>query len=193
MKTARKSLLIALCAILLVVASVMGTLAYLTSTTGTVTNTFTVGNLSITLDEAKTDEYGVEASPEERVQANTYKLVPGHTYAKDPTVHVAANSEKCYVFVKVVDEITAIQDATTVANQITTNGWTALTGVDNVYYKVVEASTSAQDLVVFENFKIKTDAAVADYANKTIKITAYAIQHDTMTDANAAWTAGNFS
>ena len=52
MKTKRKALLLSLCAVLLVVASVMGTMAYLTSTSATVTNTFTVGNVGITLDEA---------------------------------------------------------------------------------------------------------------------------------------------
>ena len=52
-----KAILMALCAVLLVAASVMGTLAYLTST-DTVTNTFTVGNVQIKLDEAKVNEEG---------------------------------------------------------------------------------------------------------------------------------------
>ena len=51
MKTARKVLMIALCAVLLVSISVMGTMAYLTSQ-DTVTNTFTVGKVAINLDEA---------------------------------------------------------------------------------------------------------------------------------------------
>ena len=52
MKTKSKALLLTLCAVLLVAASVMGTMAYLTST-DKVENTFTVGNVKITLDEAR--------------------------------------------------------------------------------------------------------------------------------------------
>ncbi|MBQ3062404.1 MAG: hypothetical protein IJD03_01960, partial [Clostridia bacterium] len=98
MKNTKKALLMTLCAVMLVAASVMGTMAYLTSTTGVVTNTFTVGKVGITLDEAKVTEYGVKDG-DTRVMANTYKLVPGHTYVKDPTVHVAADSEESYLFV----------------------------------------------------------------------------------------------
>lgn len=56
MKTRSKALLLSLCAVLLVAASVFGTMAYLTSN-DSVVNTFTVGSVSITLDEAdvKTD------------------------------------------------------------------------------------------------------------------------------------------
>lgn len=44
MKTRSKALLLTLCAVLLVAASVLGTMAYLTST-DEVTNTFTVGQV----------------------------------------------------------------------------------------------------------------------------------------------------
>ena len=54
----RRILLLLACAVLLVSLSVGATLAYLTSTTETVTNTFTVGNVAITLDELDVDEYG---------------------------------------------------------------------------------------------------------------------------------------
>ena len=51
MKKAKKVVALALCAVMLVVGSVAGTMAYLQSTTGVVTNTFTIGNVAITLDE----------------------------------------------------------------------------------------------------------------------------------------------
>lgn len=115
MKTGKKALLMTLCAVLLIVASVMGTVAYLTSS-DTVTNTFTVGNVKITLDEAKVDEYGVAASPAVRVDANTYKLLPGHEYTKDPTVTVVKGSEKSYIRMLVtVSDIDALKDAFPVA------------------------------------------------------------------------------
>lgn len=79
----------------------MGTLAYLTSQ-DTVVNTFTVGNVQITLDEAQVNEDGTYVTDHDnRVDSNKYHLLPGHTYIKDPTVTVLANSEECYVRMKV--------------------------------------------------------------------------------------------
>ena len=100
MKTKSKALLLTLCAVLLVAASVLGTMAYLTST-DKVENTFTVGNVKITLDEAKVTEDGKPVEGADRVKANEYKLMPGHTYTKDPTVTVKAGSESSYVRMKV--------------------------------------------------------------------------------------------
>lgn len=100
MKTKSKALLLTLCAVLLVTASVLGTMAFLTST-ASVENTFTVGSVKITLDEAKVDANGVAVTPAERVAENSYKLMPGHTYTKDPTIHVDAASEDCFIRAKV--------------------------------------------------------------------------------------------
>ena len=195
MKT-KKKILVALalvgCAILLVAGSIAGTMAYLKSTPGTVTNTFTVGKVVITLDETKVDEYGVAVEGAARVTANSYKLIPGHTYKKDPTIHVESGSEACWLFVKVVNDISAIEDGTTIATQMATNNWTALEGVANVYYKA-HAKNDAVDVKVFETFKLKDDAAVEGYNNASISVTAYAIQTDGFADAKAAWTAGGFN
>ena len=100
MKTKSKALLLTLCAVLLVAASVLGTMAYLTST-DTVTNTFTVGKVEIKLDEAKVTADGIPVEGAARVTANSYKLMPGTTYTKDPTVTVKAGSEESYVRMKV--------------------------------------------------------------------------------------------
>ena len=86
MKTKSKALLLTLCAVLLVAASVLGTMAYLTST-DTVTNTFTVGSVAIKLDEAKANPDGTLVEGADRVKGNAYKLLPGHTYNKDPHGH----------------------------------------------------------------------------------------------------------
>lgn len=96
MKARNKILLLALCMAALIAVSVIGTMAYLTST-DTVTNTFTVGKVAITLDEAKVNDAGVAVTPAVRVKANSYKLMPGHSYIKDPTVTVKAGSEKAYI------------------------------------------------------------------------------------------------
>lgn len=106
MKTRSKALLTVLCAMLLVVVSVCGTLAYLTDK-DEAKNTFTVGKVDIELDEAKVNDDGkpvddtgeVVDSPDEakRVTENTYHLLPGHEYTKDPTITVKAGSDASYV------------------------------------------------------------------------------------------------
>ena len=192
MKTARKALLIALCCVLLVTASVLGTMAYLTSKTAVVTNTFSVGKVAITLDETDVDLYGVKDG-ETRVTANTYKLLPGHTYTKDPIVHVTKGSEKSWLFVKVDDKIADIQDATTVAAQMATNGWNAVDAAKYpgvyAYKETVDAREAAVDVPVFGTFKIKGTADVSTYADMTITVQAYAVQADGFATAAAAYEA----
>ena len=196
MKTRSKALLLTLCAVLLVAASVLGTMAYLTST-DEVTNTFTVGQVQITLDEKDTDNSTPDA---DRDKANAYHLLPGNEYEKDPTVHVNAVSEDSWIFVKVENGIAAFEAATSteengyksISDQITANGWKALDGVANVYYKPYTKSATGSDLIVFSNFKIADTANdVQGWAtlNATVNITAYAVQKDGFATAEAAWAA----
>lgn len=196
MKTKSKALLLSLCAVLLVAASVLGTMAYLTSR-DEVENTFTVGSVAITLDELDVDNSTEGAT---RDQANAYHLLPGHVYTKDPTVHVAADSEDCWVFVKVENGIAAYEaaesaDYAPIAKQISNNGWTALDGVAGVYYKEYTKGQETKDLVVFENFKIADNANDVDgWANinadtTKITVTGYAVQKDGFDTAIAAWNA----
>lgn len=185
MKSKKKVLGLVICAVLLVVGSVMGTMAYLTKNSEVATNTFTVGNVTIKLDEAKVTEYGVKDG-DARVLENTYKLIPGHTYVKDPTVYVDGNSEDAWLFVKVVDGIKDIEAATTIHDQMTARGWSAVEGEAGVY--AYHAIVSAGDkIVVFENFTVKDDANVAAYNGKTIKVEAYAVQADGFTTSADAW------
>jgi len=188
MKKAKKVIALTLCAVMLVVGSVAGTLAYLQDT-ATVTNTFTVGSVDITLDEAKVTEYGkVEGNT--RVTANEYKLVPGHLYVKDPTIHVTAGSEECWLFVEVENGLAGIEAATTIADQMIANGWTNFEGTNVYAYKEsVDAREAAVDKVVFENFTLNGTANVSEYDGKTIEVTAYAVQKDTFDTAKAAWDA----
>ena len=197
MKKTTKALLMAACALALVLTTVMGTVAYLTSN-DTVKNTFTVGKVKITLDETDVDEYGVAAEPATRSNdGNEYKLIPGHEYIKDPIVHFAPGSEKSYVFVEVQNGIEDYESETdgyvSIAQQIVNNEWTALGSNDGVYYKVVEANTTENniDLKVFESFKIADDFALAedvDVSTINVTINAYAIQYDGMDDPTTAWT-----
>lgn len=93
MKKAKKVLLLVLCAVLLVGASVAGTVAYLTSTKA-VENTFTVGNIEIKLDESNEATTDTTDRTED---GNAYHLLPNQTYTKDPTVRVKEGSEEAYI------------------------------------------------------------------------------------------------
>lgn len=93
----KKKLMAVLALVLVIALSVAGTYAYLTSQQEVV-NTFTVGNVALALDEADVDNSTPNA---DRDTANSYKLIPGHTYTKDPTVTVLDKSEAAYVRMKV--------------------------------------------------------------------------------------------
>ena len=200
MKKTSKALLLSLCAVLLVTASVLGTMAYLTSQ-DQVVNTFTVGNVAITLDEKDVDN----STPGEndRDKANAYKLMPGHNYEKDPIVHVDANSEDCYLFVKVVNEIANIEAEKTVTQQMTEKGWFAVDAANGIYVYTTDKTnpavvTKGSNITVFENFTIAgnvDNTTLATYADKTITVNAYAIQADGFAGKTASeiWTAAGFN
>ncbi len=200
MKKMVKAMALVLCAILLVVGSVMGTLAYLQAQTATISNVMTVGKVEITLSESVVDIYGKITSGEIKATkdgvaggTNSYKLVPNGEYVKDPKVNVLSNSEACYLFVKVENGIADIEHTSnTIASQIKANGWTLLE--DNIYYQKVDAATAAagKSYPVFETFKVSSAVnatTLAQYASKTIDITAYAVQAEGFADASAAWNA----
>ena len=96
MKNANKILLICICLIAVLTVSLVGTLAYLLDTDSAV-NTFTVGQVHISVDEAKVNADGTPVAGADRVKANEYHVLPGMEYTKDPTVTVDGGSEDAYV------------------------------------------------------------------------------------------------
>lgn len=192
----KKILTLMCCAVLLVCISVGATVAYLTSQ-DSVTNTFTVGNIVITLDEVPVDTTGAVIAGERR-DSNAYHLVPGHEYTKDPIVHFNAGNDRSWVFVKVENGIAAIESQeNTIEDQILENDWIKLPNNAGVYYKDVPANegTTVADYPVFANFKVADDAVLVDEngtaiysANTPLSITAYAIQYDGFeNDPERAW------
>lgn len=131
----KKKALIVLCAlvsvVVIVATSVLATVAYLTGTAA-VSNVFTVGNVFITMDESKVKPDGTYLSgPSERGDTNTYNLVPGGEYIKDPVIHVAAGSQRSYLFITIKNDISSLavnDDANkpTIAKQLEKNGWAKL-------------------------------------------------------------------
>lgn len=195
MKTRNKVLVLMLSAVLLVATSVFGTMAYLTDETDEVVNTFTIGEVELTLDETDVNVYGVKDG-ETRVTENTYKLMPGHEYVKDPIVHVGTDSEDSYLFVTVENPIAEIESTTadTIAEQMEKNDWILFTDAsgNSIYYyeEVVKADT---DVNVFEKFTVNGEVGAEElklYEGLSINIKAYAVQADGFTDdAEAAWNA----
>lgn len=190
MKSKKKVFVTVLCAVLLVAASVLGTMAYLTSN-DEVVNTFTVGKVEMTLDEADVNTDGTYVTDvNNRTDKNTYHLIPGHRYIKDPTIHLDAASEKCYVFVKLENGLKDIIDQTTIETQMTNNGWTLIDATNNIYAKTGIVDPSANpNHVVFSDFKLTGNADVSEYATANITVTGYAVQADGFGTAQDAWNA----
>ncbi len=211
-KPGKKVLLLVVMAVLLVVSTVFGTLAWLTSETETITNTFTYGKVEITMDEAPVDINGQIIDGDRRTM-NDYKLVPGRTYTKDPTIHVDAESENCFVMVKIDNQLG--EDATfeliDLPAEYSANGssvsWVEYTDVAEgdvkVYYLPVAVVPGA-DVKVFEEFTFSSDVGSVDdekpitnYEGLQIVLTGYAIQaegftgDDGLVQIESAWGALN--
>lgn len=190
MKT-KKILALALAAVLLVAVSVAGTVAYLTAVTQEVTNTFTAAGIEIKLDEAKVGANGkaLTGDDAERVTENTYRMIPGNVYDKDPTVTVVGDEENVdvYLFVK-FEEGNA---ATYLTYTFNAEGWTELDGEDGVWYRVVTASKDDQSWVLLKPATITvkdtvTQDNMAAAAAVSLKFDAWAVQKDNLT-VEQAW------
>ena len=208
----KKFALMATSLVLVAALAVGGTLAYLTSK-DTVTNTFTVGQVKIKLDEAKTTADGTLVADDARVKANSYKLMPGHTYNKDPMVTVLKNSEESYVKMTVTfshaDELDGIfapngAEMTSIFKGYDSSTWIAKgntkddstnTRTYEFWYNNTVAATTDADFPLAPLFKqievpgTITNEQLATINNMTITVNAYAIQADGFANAEAAWAA----
>lgn len=177
----KKSFVMVLALVLVFAVAVGGVVAWLTDTTGPVKNTFTVGDINIALTETGTNEAGEKS----------YKMIPGTTLDKDPKVTVKANSEACWLFVK-VEKSTNFDTFMTYAMA---DGWTELDGHDGVYYREVGATTAdtsfsvlAGDKVTVKDTVTKTNLNdLTETTYPTLIFTAYAVQKDNINSAADAW------
>ena len=204
------ALILTASAILLVCASVLGTLAFLASSSA-VSNTFTYGDVGIQMFESKTDENGadLDGNNENSMKTsdgNSYKLVPGKSYVKDPTIYVKEGSVPSYLFVKIKNGISTIEktdtDHPTIKDQMIALGWQEIksnasgevlyiyVGKDNatnspmtgaVAAKPVGSST-AEKYDLFSSFTVAENAVVADFAGAKVTLTAFAIQTEGFTE-----------
>ena len=167
--------------VLVLGCAVGGTVAWLVAKTDPVVNTFTYGDINITLTETT---------------GENYKIIPGADIGKDPKVTVKAGSEACWLFVKVEEE------GTFVANKVTysvDDGWTKGDGTNipaNVYYREVGAVTADTDFYVLKDNKVTVSNSLTkeDITNITqpkLTFTAYAVQKEGIDTAAAAWAKVN--
>ena len=168
-----------LAVVLLVGCIIGGTVAWLTDQTNPITNTFTYGDIKIELAETT---------------GPNYKIVPGVDISKDPKVTVKANSEACWLFVEVKET------GTFVANKVTyaiADGWTALPGVNGVYYRQVGFVTENTAFSVLKDNKITVSSELTKTeiqnitAQPKLTFTAYAVQKDGIDDVATAWAKAN--
>ena len=188
MKNAKKVLLLALCAILLVGATIAGTVAYLTSQK-TVTNTFTVGKVSITLTEDKINVQtgekltGSEAGTTDKLQ--NIELVPGREIEKNPVITVSNDSEECYLFVKIENGLTSAGTINGMEDWVLVN--TTLNTDTVKYYRYKTTADAGDEIAVFTSFTCNATITEYDAAldGATIVITAYAIQAENLNPDSA--------
>ena len=188
MKNAKKVLLLALCAILLVGATIAGTVAYLTSQK-TVTNTFTVGKVSITLTEDKINVQtgekltGSEAGTTDNLQ--NIELVPGREIEKNPVITVSNDSEECYLFVKIENGLTSAGTINGMEDWVLVD--TTLNTDTVKYYRYETTADAGDEIDVFTSFTCNATITEYDAAldGATIVITAYAIQAENLNPDSA--------
>jgi hypothetical protein len=179
-----RRMVLTLCLMLVVcLASVGGTLAWLKSETTPVVNTFSPSNIGLTLTET---------------QGTSFQLIPGKAYAKDPQVTIT-NDVKAWLFVKL--EATENLDDY-VSYTLNSDGWTMGDGTSvpaNVMYRTVEADASQKTFYLLEGgasenltgqVTIKTTVTKENMPDTDMNLvfTAYAIQYEGFGTVEAAWT-----
>ena len=191
--------------VLVVAMAVGGTLAYLTKTTDTLTNTFTVGNIDMTLTEPSWEYDG---------EGEAAKVYPDAVVAKDPTVTVIKGSEECYVRMLVTISNASVMDTIFAPNGANLkqifegyhDNWTYIgneedtTNNTRTYefryaYNVLPSATADLKLpALFERVHIPADLTETQIAELkdtgfTIDIVAHAIQTAGFESASEAWEA----
>ena len=229
------AVVLTLCAVALVAGSVLTTIALLTSSSG-VSNVFTVGNISIDMKESKvnSDGYMVDSAgnviakldaegnlvdPEGnpvtkaslkddfvKIDTNSYHLLPGKNYIKDPTIYITSDTDKMYLFVKSANLIRRAEEGNyeggtslSMRKQMEANGWVEYVrsgdGTEIVWvYGTREKSTGEitptvvsksthSEISLCETFTIHPNVDVSVYGAAHVTFTAFAIQTTGFTGA----------
>lgn len=212
-KLTAKSITLIVAIAVVVTALIGGTVAWIMTETKPVVNTFTYGDINIDLDETDATWNDQEDQFEKE-----FEMIPGNDLVKDPTVTVKADSEACWLFVKLDKaggDVTladgTVCDFDSYLEYTMADGWTQLkdgqgNDIVGVFYREVAEipaiADGGQDLklgVIADN-KVKVKQTVTKEMfnaldvpggeNKipTLTITAYAVQKDNIDTALEAWT-----
>ena len=175
--------------VVIAVASVAGTIAWLTDTTDPVTNTFTPTGIGIKLEET----WNTDDDEDGEKESWKAQMIPGKEYAKDPKVTVVLNETnvEIYLYVKVEENDcqTYLNYELNIGDGI--NGWTAVKDVENVYYRAVRPEEEDQSWYLLKDNKVTVDpnlqkadedaSTLSMPGAQTMKFTAYAIQKEGFT------------
>lgn len=203
----KRYLLIIFCTLIISIFSVGLTVTFMTDRKKD-ENVFTIGSVSIALTESKVDELG-NVIGNEKSNNNTYHLMPGYTYTKDPTIIVEEGSEDSYVRILVtinsIVELKGLYGEDFVLEDIysnwgikwiLTNKKTNSDGTITFEYRykdVVNGLNGEKKLEpLFTNFTIPASATVGELenlANYKIIIKGQAIQKSGFTTDKEAWQA----
>ena len=191
MKKKTVALLLALTLVVGVVAG--GTIAWLIDQTAAVTNTFTVGDVGVTLVESVATNNEAE-----------FQMIPGKQYKKDPVVEVIGNVDS-YLFVRFEELNEPSKYLTYTSTLNADNGWTQSDGntiPTNVWYRKVGADDAKRswnlldgDKVTVKENVVKNGTATTGFvdmpkatdAKPVLKYQAAVVQADGSADAAAAW------
>lgn len=200
MKKTRKPLAIVVASALVAALGIGSTVAWLTDQSDKVENTFTVGNIDITLAETEADD-------DQNANVNSYKMVPGNEIAKDPTVKVLGGSEACYLFVQVTESSTL----SSYIDYTMASGWIPIEDGDSneltkLYYREVRTDAADQafgvigyqedaSTFVANKVLVKTEVTktMMDNINDgtvvqpKLDFKAYAVQKENIDSAAKAW------
>lgn len=185
-------------ALVVIGRSVSGTVAWLVSKSESTVSTFTLGDINITLAES---DFG----------SQPIKIIPGIDIKKDPKVTVMANSEACWLFVKVEESNwpdCKEANGTRKVSYSVNNGWSALEGTSGVYFREVSAEDAQKgmDYIVLagsencpsgvikvsqELTKEEINSIISSGNQPSLTFTAYAVQRAGIDTAAAAWATVN--
>ena len=168
---------------LALLVAVGGSIAWLFQSTETITNTFTVGDLGITLTE--TPNNGTTWSAQ---------MIPGKVYSKDPVVTVLRpeTNVDIYLYVKFEEK----NNSNTYINYVSTltqdNGWTQGDGTNipsDVWYRTVKATDTIVswnllegNTITINGETVQKDTFDGVTALPELVYTAYAIQTEGFTE-----------
>lgn len=172
-----------------------GSMAWLIDTTDSVKNTFTYGDVNISLEESDSN-----LDNDNNPNTNKYEMIPGSAIDKDPIITVRDDSESCWVFVE-LEKSANFDDFMTYE---VAAGWNQLkdaqdVAVEGVYYRLVESTdTERQFSVLMGDQVMVKDTVTKDMLNAldsftamndypTLTVTGYAVQLENIDHAITAW------